>query len=65
MLLKNFKIFFNNWFSSISLLKELKLLGFLCIATVRPNRITDKPFKVEKKKDSTRGRYVTMTDPEK
>lgn len=35
---KNHKLFFDNWFTSLCLVKKLKCKGFLCVGTVRVDR---------------------------
>ena len=45
---KNFKIFFDNWFSSISLCLALKDYGYLATAIIRADHTKGCPLPVEK-----------------
>lgn len=36
---KNYKLYYDNWFSSLSLARILKTQGILCLSTVRANRL--------------------------
>ena len=37
----NYKIFFDNWFSTLSLFDYINIKGFLCFGTIRPSRLGD------------------------
>ena len=37
--MKNYKLFCDNWITSIPLLHELAKIGIQCLGTVRPNRL--------------------------
>jgi len=43
----NYKVFVDNWFTSYSLVLELKCRGLLAVGTVRPNRISGCTFKTD------------------
>lgn len=45
---KNYKLFFDNFFSSITLFRELKALGILAAGTVRKNRLESCPLVTDK-----------------
>ncbi|MEM6686592.1 MAG: transposase [Bacteroidota bacterium] len=45
---KNFKLCFDNWFSTLSLLLQLKEYGILTCATMRANRLANCPLSSEK-----------------
>ena len=45
---QNFKLFFDNWFCSLQLCLQLKLLGFLVIATIRADGVKGCPLPREK-----------------
>jgi len=59
---KNFKVYFDNWFSSPFLLEKLLSFGFHSVSTVRVNRIPDITFPMTDKifKKSVRGTYESM-----
>lgn len=44
----NFKIAFDNYFTSLSLIRHLKAKGIFCVGTVRSNRIENCPLLTEK-----------------
>ncbi|KAG0442393.1 hypothetical protein HPB47_015723 [Ixodes persulcatus] len=46
---KNFKCFFDNYFTSVSLLRELKAVGIWAVGTIRANRLQGCALKSEKK----------------
>ena len=52
---KNYKVYFDNWFTSIDLVNELKLRGIYSVGTIRQNRLfgchlkTEKTLKKEKR----------------
>ena len=46
---QNSKLYFDNWFCTLPLCLELKLLGILTTATIRANRMAGCPLKCEKK----------------
>ncbi|XP_065289748.1 piggyBac transposable element-derived protein 3-like [Dermacentor albipictus] len=46
--LRNFKCYFDNYFTSITLLQELKEIGIWAIGTIRSNRLQGCPLKSEK-----------------
>ena len=46
---QNFKLYFDNWFSSEALLVKLSNMGFQVVATVRPNRLS-MDFKIIRQK---------------
>ena len=52
--MKNYKLFCDNWFTSIPLLHELAKIGIQCLGTVRPNRLPNISMPNEKK---GRGNY--------
>ena len=55
---QNYKLFFDNWFSSIGLAKKLKDKGILSFSTVRPNRLKGCKMKEENQlKNEGRGNY--------
>ena len=37
--MKNYKMFFDNWFTSVGLVCEFQKVGIQCLGTVRPNRV--------------------------
>lgn len=45
---QNFKLFFDNWFTSVSLMIALKQRGILAVGTIRANRIKNCELKSEK-----------------
>ncbi|KAJ8868173.1 hypothetical protein PR048_031982 [Dryococelus australis] len=53
---KNYKLYFDNWFSSISLAKELQDRGICCVGTIQENKIPNPPLKTDQvlKKDGRR-----------
>ncbi len=59
----NYKIFFDNWFTTLELCIDLKDLGILSTATIRSNRLAGCPLKSESelKKDG-RGSVSYQTD---
>lgn len=60
---KNFKLSFDNWFSSYNLIVHLKSLGILGVGTVRSNRLSGCKFELDNKlKKSGRGSYDTKID---
>jgi hypothetical protein len=60
-----YKVFFDNWFSSYSLLLKLNELGYLCTGTVRPNRINKCPLQKDSElKAKGRGSIDYKTDQE-
>ena len=60
---KNFRIFFDNWFSTLSLLCELRNRGILATGTFRSSRIGGCPLMSEKDlKKEGRGSYDYRTD---
>ena len=59
----NFKIFFDNWFSTLDLCLELKDLDILSAATIRENRLAGCKLKTEKElKKEGRGSFCFQTD---
>ena len=52
--MKNYKLFCDNWFTSIPLLHELAKIGIQYLGTVRPNRLPNISMPHEKKR---RGNY--------
>ena len=55
---KDFRIFFDNWFSTLQLLNELKTMGILGTGTFRNNRIGKCPLLSEKElKSQGRGSW--------
>ena len=44
---RNYKLFYDNWFSSIGLAKKLKDEGIHSLSTVKPNRLTNCKLKEE------------------
>lgn len=50
---QNFKLFFDNWFSSVPLVEALTEKGFQCIGTIRENRTLGCPIKSEKELSKT------------
>ncbi|MEI6864815.1 transposase [Flavicella sp.] len=55
---KNYKLFFDNWFSSLPLVEALNDRGILCLSTVRSNRLKGIKLKEEKYlKKEGRGSY--------
>ena len=62
---ENYKVFFDNFFSSIALLKLLKKEGLLAVATLHKDRLKDagKFLKSEKElKKSNRGSFDYVVD---
>lgn len=60
---KNFKLSFDNWFTSYNLLVNLKSHGILGVGTVRSNRLSGCQFELDKNlKKSGRGSYDTKID---
>lgn len=45
---QNFKLFFDNWFTSISLMIALRQKGILAVGTVRSNRLTNCALRSDK-----------------
>ena len=61
--MKNFKVFFDNWFSSIPLCLVLKRSGYLVTATLRADRSKNCPLPAEKDlKKGGRGSHSFRTD---
>ena len=61
--MKNFKVFFDNWFSSIPLCLVLKRSGYLVTATLRADRSKNYPLPAEKDlKKGGRGSHSFRTD---
>ena len=59
----NYKMFFDNWFSTLDLCLELKDLGILSTATIRSNRLAGCPLKSEAElKKEGRGSVSYQTD---
>ena len=55
---RNYKLYYDNWFSSVNLAKRLKDEGILSVATVRPNRLKGCTMKEEKQlKKEGRGSF--------
>ena len=55
---KDFKVYFDNWFTSVDLVKALKDSGFWAVGTIRQNRLGGCQLASDKKlKDSGRGSY--------
>ena len=48
--MKNYKLFCDNWFTSIPLLHELAKIGIQYLGTVRPNRLPNISMPNEKKR---------------
>ncbi|XP_050063057.1 piggyBac transposable element-derived protein 3-like [Aphis gossypii] len=60
---KNYKLSFDNWFTSYNLILHLKSLGILSVGTVRSNRIAGCQFEKDKDlKKAGRGTYDTRID---
>ncbi|XP_046389336.1 piggyBac transposable element-derived protein 3-like [Ischnura elegans] len=60
---KNFKIFFDNWFSSYHLMLALKNYGFLAVGTAKVCRLAGCQFETEKElKKAGRGSYDCRSD---
>jgi len=60
---KNFKLSFDNWFTSYNLVVNLKSHGILGVGTVRSNRLSGCQFELDKNlKKSGRGSYDTKID---
>jgi len=60
---KNYKLSFDNWFTSYNLILHLKSLGILSVGTVRSNRIAGCQFENDKDlKKAGRGTYDTRID---
>lgn len=60
---KNFKVFFDNWFTSYDLLVHLKEIGLLATGTVRINRMRGCKLKSDETlKNEGRGSYDFCTD---
>lgn len=62
---KNFKVFFDNFFTSLPLLKQLRKEGILSLGTIRPNRLhgAQKLLETEKSlKTKGRGSYDWRVD---
>ena len=57
---KNYQMFFDNWFSSVPLLVELKLKGILSLCTYQPHRIPSLNFPSDHhvKKNHGRGHMI-------
>lgn len=56
--LMNFKCYFDNYFTSIGLLRELKALGIWATGTIRANRLQGCPLKTDKQlKQEGRGSF--------
>lgn len=53
---QQFKLYFDNWFSSIDLVSELSDRGFLCVGTIRENRTKNCPLQTEKTMSQVLGR---------
>ena len=61
--MKNFKVFFDNWFSSIPLCLSLKRSGYLVTATLRADRSKNCPLPAGKDlKKGGRGSHSFRTD---
>ena len=59
----NYKVFFDNWFSTLDLCLELKANGILTAATIRENRLAGCTLKAEKElKKEGRGSFTYQTD---
>ena len=43
----NFKLIFDNYFTSLSMIRHIKEMGFFCIGTIRNNRIEHCPLATE------------------
>lgn len=55
---KNLKVYFDNWFTSVDLVKLLKDSGFWVVASIRQNRLSGCQLASDKKlKDNGRGTY--------
>ena len=62
---QNFKICFDNWFSSLQLVRTLKEKGMPCVGTIRSDRIGKCPLKDEKQlKQEGRGSYDQRVEKE-
>jgi len=60
---QNFKLSFDNWFTSYNLVVNLKSHGILSVGTVRTNRLSGCQFELDKNlKNSGRGSYDTKID---
>lgn len=60
---KNFKLSFENWFTSYNLIVSLKNHGILGVGTVRSNRLSGCQFENDKNlKKSGRGSYDTKIE---
>ncbi|CAL4070052.1 unnamed protein product, partial [Meganyctiphanes norvegica] len=46
--MKNHKLYFDNWFTSVPLIRHLATRGIWCAGTVQANRLTDLTFKSDK-----------------
>ena len=57
--IKNYKLFCDNWFTSIPLLHELAKIGIQCLGTVRPNRLPNISMPNEKKGRGNHEQRVT------
>lgn len=52
-----YKIFMDNYFTSIHLLNHLSLLGYCATGTIRDNRLANCPLRGQQKKLKKRGKY--------
>ena len=60
---RNFQIFIDNWFSTLSLFSELRSMGILVTGTFRSNKLAGCPLMVEKDlKKQGRGSFDYRTD---
>ena len=63
---QNYKLFFDNWFSSTGLAKKLKDEGIHSFSTVRPNRLKGCKLKEENQlKNKGRGSYDYRVETKK
>lgn len=62
----NYKLFYDNWFSSLRLIKELLSKGFHSVATIRMNRFDgDFPTKTKEFEKKERGSYEMLVNKHK
>ncbi|KAJ8878155.1 hypothetical protein PR048_022622 [Dryococelus australis] len=60
---RNYKLYFDNWFSSISLAKQLQDKGIWCVGTIWENRIPNPPLKTDQElKKEGRGTHSCAVD---
>ncbi len=57
---RNFKVFVDNFFTSLPLLSKLKEKGIFYVATIRKNRMKNCPLKEEKRVEEERKRSMRL-----